>query len=246
MSAFSKNHFSSLLHHSRSALLCTCILGGSLTFAGCSKPSTDVRSAADLFFSSYNHLCEADTLDVSGTVDVAGLSGDYKAQMVAKPAELALQFENDADGLQIAFYIKDGKTYLNYMGTKSSSVAANIGIEEDTELHLPNPFLEISRSDREKLFDSVKVSNDTYTFTLNRSETEKFLDSYGAVEVNKAILEATIENETLRSMSIEVDGIYSVDKTGSPLSLKASMNVDAADTPVTVEFPDDLTSWPVQ
>ncbi len=78
------------------------------------------------------------------------------------------------------------------------------------------------------------------------SEVAKFLDSYGAVEVDKTVLEVEIENKTIRELSIDLKGTYDIDVASTPLSFQADIEIDQVGGTVPIDFPSDLASWPVQ
>lgn len=205
---------------------------------GCSQ-SPSAAQAANAFFEAYNHLCEADALQAGGTLNLQGQSADYTASFTSSPQQLALSLFF-TDNNSVGFYIKDGKTYLDYFGTRSSSDASKLGISADEPFHLPNPFLELSRQEREDLFSSVTLSEDTYTFTFKNSEMEKFLDNYGAVKVSHASMQATIKEGELTWMSIDVEGVYDIGTQSTDLSLQGDCSIEKIGEPVQVDFPADM------
>lgn len=235
-------------HAFRTAALCTLFAFSSLA-AGCSNSNADQKKeAVNLFFESWNRLCEADSLKAHGDMNLLRVDLDFNAAYQSQPAELAFLGKGSVAGQSVDadFYIRDGHTYLNYAGTKSSSLAANLGINEEDGFHMPNPFLELSRSERENLFESVKVEGNEYTFVLKPSEVAKFLDSYGAVDVDKTVLEVEIENKTIRELSIDLKGTYDIDVASTPLTFQADIEIDQVGGTVQIDFPSDLASWPVQ
>lgn len=215
---------------------------GCICLFGCSG-SADVKTASNEFFEAFNHLCEADSLKAEGELDTMGLAGDFSAAFTSDPS--GLSFIYTPDGAQpISFYIRDGRTYLDFMGTKSSSEAENIGIAKDQAFHIPNLFLDLSREDREKLFDQVKVDQDTYTFRFNTGELEKMLDGYGAVKVDRGQLKATLVDGQLEAMTIDVEGQFDVGTAQTDLDLYLEANFSDIDQPITIDYPVDLASWP--
>lgn len=174
-----------------------------------------------------------------------GYEGAFSAAFQSDPSELSFVY-TPKNTESISFYIRDGHTYLDFMGTKSSSNVENLGLSKDQEFHLPNLFLDVSRDDREKLFDQVRIDQDTYTFRFNTGELEKMLDSYGAVKVERGQLKATIVDGQLESMTIDVDGQFDVGTAQSDLGLFLEVDFKDVDQPVTIDFPSDLASWPVQ
>lgn len=220
---------------------CTLSLSSLSLLAGCQSGSSKA-AAVDAFFTAYNKLCEASSLEAEGTIEFSGLEAAYTAAYTSSPQALAISATSG--GLPFAsFYIRDGKTYLNYLGTKSSSIASNIGITEDQEFHLPNPFLELSKSEREALFDSVSVNGDAYTFTFNPSKLNPLLDSYGALAIERGTLEAEIVESELRSIDLDLHGKYDIQSASADFDLDMVMQILAVDENVTISFPDDLDTW---
>lgn len=220
---------------------CTLSLASLSLLAGCQTNSSKA-AAVDAFFTAYNKLCEASSLKAEGTIDFSGLEADYTAAYTSTPQALAITATSA--GLPFAsFYIRDDKTYLNYLGTKSSSIASNIGITEDQEFHLPNPFLELSRSEREDLFESANTKGDLYTFTFNPSKLNPLLDSYGALAIERGTLEAEIVANELRSIDLDLHGRYDIESASADFDLDATMQIVAVGENVTISFPDDLNTW---
>lgn len=234
------------VHRRTMPLFCAAILCGSSLLGGCSKQPqnrAELEQAANLFFESVNHLFESDAMAFEGEFTMMGSDLPYQAAIITDPAQISLSAGWDADNPLIAFYLKDGKTYLNSMGTKTSSVAENIGLPSNGKLTLTNPFNELSRQDRLALFDAVSVNGNTYTFTVNPNELAKFLDSYGAVTIEKATLTAGIEDTILSDVSIDLKGTYAVDKASTALDFNGSLHVTELGDKVQIVFPDDLASY---
>lgn len=216
------------------------VLSVSFLLGGCGQDSK-LRQASNTFFEAFNHLCEADTLSMDGHADLLGIDADFTFALDSSDQQAALVA--DAKGQPIEFYIRNGKTYLNYLGTKSSSLAANLGIEKNTPLHLPNPFLELDGGQRAALFDKVQIDGDRYIFTLNRQKLAAFLDDYGAVDVQSASLETSIVNGQFESLRLEIDGTYDIDIASTPLDATLTFDDILVDQLVSIDFPSDLNSW---
>ncbi len=216
---------------------------------GCqqNQPDPTLQKASNTFFEAFNHMCEANSLQIQGSAETPTFSAEFTAAFTSQPQELALDIFF-TDGHDIGFYIDDGKTYLNYMGTKSSSEASKIGISSTEEFHLPNPFLQLSREDRAEFFKSVEVHESqidgqeatTYTFTINPTEANKLLDYYGAVKTDKAQLQATICDQEITGMIINFQGVYDLEVSQTNLSLSAQAQVIKMNEKVEVHFPADL------
>ncbi len=220
-----------------------------LVLTGCQSnpPDTTLQKASNTFFEAFNHMCEANSLQIQGSADTPTFSAEFTATFTSKPQELALNIFF-TDGHDIGFYIEDGKTYLDYMGTKSSSEASKIGISSSEDFHLPNPFLQLSREDRAEFFKAVEVHESqidekeatTYTFTINPTEANKLLDYYGAIKTEKAQLQATICEEEITGMIIDFQGVYDLEISQTNLSLSAQAQVIKMNEEVEVHFPADL------
>lgn len=215
-------------------------LGASLLFAGCSRDSS-LKKASVTFFEAFNHLCEADTLSLQGQIALLGIDADFSLLLDSPEQQAALTGSTNQG--HIAFYLRDGRTYLDYLGTKSASLASNVGIKSDTPLRLPNPFLELDQTARNKVFDSVKMDGDSYAFVMNRSIVSSFLDSYGAVDVDSATLDTVIHDGQIESLQLDVSGTYDIGSAKAPLDLTLDVDDILIDQTVTIDFPADLDSW---
>ena len=228
-----KNHF----------IKSTVILSSALMFTGC-QANSNHSALTDLFFSSYNHLCEAETLSVNGTIRLSDLSSDLYIAFNQSPIEVAITTDLPEDQ-QIEFYICDGKTYLNFFGTKSQSLAANIGIEDSSDFHLPNPFLNLNRKERDAIFESITKEDEenVYTYTIRPVMMEKLIDDYGAANIERAVIKTKIVNEQFQSINLEVKGGLEIGNSTSPIDLSLSLDPIQVDEPVDIHFPADLTTW---
>lgn len=220
----------------------TALMTSALLLTGCQSDSK--KSAyTDLFFSAFNHLCEAETLSVDGTIRLSDLSTNIFGAYTSNPLEVALKTSLGPDQ-DVAFYIKDGKTYLNYAGTKSQSLAANIGIEDDTNFHIPNPFLDLNRKERDAIFQSItKDDDDFYTYTIAPVMMEKLIDDFGAADIERAVMKTKIVNEQIQSLQLEVEGELEIGTSASPIDLEITLSPIVVDQDVQIDFPDDLSSW---
>ncbi len=228
--------------NTKTRLLCGVLSLSSLGLLGGCQNTGSKAAAVDTFFTAYNRLCEASSLEAEGTIEFSGLETGFSAAYTSKPQAVAIKATSS--GLPLAsFYIRDGKTYLDYLGTRSSSVAANLGLTDDNEFHLPNPFLELSRQEREALFDSAKVEGDVYTFTFNPSKINTLLDSYGALSIEQGMLEAEIVDGQMRSVDLDLHGVYDIQSASADFDLEAEIKILAMDENVVVAFPDDLSTW---
>lgn len=222
-----------------------CVLSG-LLVSGCAKPA-DKQQAVDLLFGSFQRIAEAKSMKASGTADLAGISLPYQFEFDNEP-EIGIAIEATAQGQPVDFYVKDGRTYLNFLGTKSSSELSNLtgGNSNAGSAASLNPFLDLSREERMQLVDTVTVDNDVYTYTLNKSELSKAFDSFGTLTLTKAFLTASFNGEDLKTIDFTAGGTLSMDSESAPFDAHLTMNVDSMNENLTISYPDDLASWPVQ
>lgn len=220
----------------------TVVLSSALMFTGC-QTNRNHSALTDLFFSSFNHLCEAETLSIDGTIRLSDLSTDLYIAYNQSPLEIAIT-TNLPEDQQIEFYVRDGKTYLNFFGTKSQSLAANIGID-DSSAFIPNPFLDLNRKEREAIFESITKEDEenVYTFTIRPVMMEKLIDDYGAANIERAVLKTKIVNDQFQSIELEVKGGLEIGTSTSPIDLSLSLDPIQVDVPVDIVFPADLTTW---
>lgn len=212
-----------------------------LCFAGCSKDQK--TKDTDTFFTALNHLFEAQTLQLDGNVAYNEAAGTFGFWLDQK-GRLSLALEIEPEGAKtIAFYIRDGKTYLNYMGTKTQSIVQNIGLKDDSKLSLYNPFLNLNRSERAALFDSISKNGNEYTFVINKTKLQTLLDSYGSLSLDKAEMSTVIEDGELEELTLEITG--AINMTGEPtaIALDAQIHTEAMNESITIPYPDDLEQY---
>lgn len=234
----SENRFSKKFRFCLS-LIILCL---SVLTAGCSNQKEKEEDLSSVF-TAVNHLCEADTLAASGTYDITNIGkGDFRL-WIDNDSKLEIAFDTGENPrLEIGFYLRDGKTYLNFLGTKSQSLAANIGIEPDTRLQVYNPFLDLDESQRAELFSSVSRNGNEYTLEINKQKLAAYLDSYGSVGVKKAVVTADIENDEIRNLSIDLQ-IRTTMTATMDITAKIDLHVDSMNEPLDIPWPEDLASW---
>lgn len=225
----------------QAAILMVCLVLLVMNTA-CAKPAN--KQDVQTFFTAFNHLLEANSLEATGNISTGKLRTDFHLWLDQKDqVSLALQAgSGNVDA--ISFYIHDGKTYLDYLGVKSSSKAENIGLKPGSKISIYNPFLDLSDSQRQDMFDKITRKDDDYTFAINKSALAKLLDSYGSCTISKAEMTCTIIGEQLKTLSLSAKGNINMDGNKADLSIDLSLDVLSMNQPVTVPFPDDLNTWP--
>lgn len=199
---------------------------------------------AQTFFTAFNHLLEADTLHLQGSWSAQSASQTFDFYLDQQnQLECALFLGSPADNSQVDFFIRDGKTYLDYQGTTSQSLAENIGIQKDTRLDVYNPFLDLNDQQRADLFDSITVDEDTYTFQINPGSLSTLLDSYGTAQVRQAVMTAVIEKDELRSLDLQIEGTIAAAGKSDALHIRLQVKTDSINEPVQIPWPDNLSSY---
>ena len=223
-----------------------------LSFAACSQSGKEEQRQASLaFFDALHKTLTAESMEIEGTADIKtnmSLAGDFHLYLNQKNGvQLALLVNGKAMGFPVNdvfnFYIRDGKTYLNSMGTKSQSVVENIGLKPGEKLESWDPFLSMTDEQKEKCFKSVSVSGDHYHFVIDAASLAYYLDSLGSTTLSKADMEATIKDGTLTGLKLDLEGEYKIDSKSQAFTAQIEMEAENVGGSVTVPYPDDLDSW---
>ncbi|MCF0258408.1 MAG: hypothetical protein HUJ54_00985 [Erysipelotrichaceae bacterium] len=199
------------------------------------------------FYTAFNQMLEAKTLYAKGKVSSGNFQTGFTLWIDQDKRPLEIAFATDpVMGKNIAFYVKDGKTYLDFMGTKSQSVASNLGIDKNTSLSLYNPLQDLTDAEKEELFASAAIDGDQYSFQFNTSKLASFLDSFGALTLSKANMFATVQNGKIKSIAFSAAGTISMGDSKSVFDGRLELNEIKINESVDVSWPADLDSWPVQ
>ncbi len=215
---------------------------------GCSSKNDDDIL---LFFDAFNETLEAESGNISGTVTI---KNDSTSKM-----NLNIQFNQEND-LQLAltlgleaggntkddyldFYIKDGKTYLQNEGTKTQSLASNIGIEDDQKISAYNPFLNFTDDELTEIFTSSEKDGNTYTYQIDKDIVATLLDSLGTVSISEASLVATIEDDVIKDFKLVASGTQTVNDTTIDFSFTIEADITNLNNQTEVSFPDDLDTY---
>ncbi len=221
------------------------IMALSLIVSGCSAKPAE-KAEIDTVFKAINRLCEAKTLKAEGTFDITTFGkGDIELWIDNdNQFEFAIQ-SLPAEDSNFGLYLKDGKTYLNYYGTKTASVAENIGIDSDEPMKFYNPLLDLSAEEREEIFPSVTKDKNTYTLEVDKNKLAQLLDYFGSVGVKQAALTVTLDDEDpeiVRSIRFEAD-IRSALLPGNNIKLNISLKDIEINEKLDIPWPSDLDSY---
>ena len=222
-------------------LIITCFL--SLSLAGCSssKNNDDVLT----FFDALGNTLNLKSAQNSGTLDMKDSKMNIDAQILQKEdlqvaTSIGLVAGDHVKNNFLNFYIKDGKTYLNSMGTKTQSTVDKIGLKKNSKLNTYNPFLDLTNDQLCELFDSSKKENDTYTFKINTSKLATLLDNMGSIKLDDATLEATIKNKKISHMILSFTGKQTVNKASADIDISIELSIKKLNK---INFPNDLDSY---
>lgn len=222
-------------------LIITCFL--LLSLAGCSssKNNDDILT----FFDALGNTLDLKSAQISGTLDMKDSKMNIDAQILQKEdlqvaTSIGLVAGDHVKNNFLNFYIKDGKTYLNSMGTKTQSTVDKIGLKKNSKLNTYNPFLDLTNDQLCELFDSSKKENDTYTFKINTSKLATLLDNMGSIKLDDATLEATIKNKKISHMILSFTGKQTVDKASAEIDISIELSIKKLNK---INFPNDLDSY---
>lgn len=222
-------------------LILTCFL--SLSLAGCSssKYNDDILT----FFDALGNTLNLKSAQISGTLDMKDSKMNIDAQILQKEdlqvaTSIGLVAGDHVKNNFLNFYIKDGKTYLNSMGTKTQSTVDKIGLKKNSKLNAYNPFLDLTNDQLCELFDSSKKENDTYTFKINTSKLATLLDNMGSIKLDDATLEATIKNKKIPHMILSFTGKQTVNKASADIDISIELSIKKLNK---INFPNDLDSY---
>lgn len=221
------------------------------TLSGCGPKKNEDDILA--FFNAFDHTLEANSGQFKGSLTIKN-KNDSKMNVDAQfnqtdKIQLAIRVGLEANGNQkddyLDFYIKDGKTYLKNMDTKSQSVASNIGIKDNSKLSAYNPFLDFTDEGLVDLFTSSERKGNNYAYTIDTVALASALDSLGSVKLSDATLKATIRKNVIRHLELETKGTQTVDNESQNFEFTIRLDLDKYNSLSTVSFPDNLDTYPV-
>ena len=217
------------------------VLGLILTGCSSKQKNTDDIQA---FFKAFNHLLESKSLHLEGSLDFNGATTPVDLWYDSQDGLEAAFVTSLDDDMPVEFYIKDGGTYLDFAGTRSSSTLANLGLDNSASLAGLNPFLDLSTDERLALIDSTSQNKDVHTLVLNTTELSKAIDSYGSAKISKAEISYTLKDNEISWLSFALEGTSELTQTPTDLNLTIDLTVHARNEKLNIPFPADLASWP--
>ena len=227
-------------------LILTLILSISLT--ACSKPN---KQAALEFFDTFNTTLKADSGIFEGEFSSkSNVDSTMRFQIQLNQKQelnVAARIDLIADGnVQehfIDFYIKDGNTYLNAVGTRSKSTLANLGMSKTDKLNVYNPLLSYTNDEILEFVDSATKEKDTYSIDLKTRKIEVLLDSLGSISLKKAHIEAKEKNGILESLHFTIEGKQTINNEHADTMIEIKLRVKDFNQFNEVSFPDDLNTY---
>lgn len=219
----------------------TCFLSVSLMGCSNSKNNDDILT----FFDALDNTLNLSSVNVSGTLDMKDSKLYIQAQISQKnnlqiASSIGLEANKHVQNNFLNFYIRDGKTYLNSMGTKTQSTVEKIGLKKNQKLNAYNPFLDCTDDELCALFNSSKKENNIYTFTIDTSKLASLLDNMGSIDLNKANLEATIKNKKISHLILNFTGTQTIEKNTADIDISIELNINKF---TKISFPDDLDTY---
>ena len=222
-------------------IILTCFI--SLSLAGCSSKKNDDDILA--FFNALDNTLNLKSAQINGSLTMKDSKMNVDAQILQKEdlqvaTSIGLVAGKNVQTNFLNFYIKDGKTYLNSMGTKTQSTVDKIGLKQNSKLNTYNPFLDLTDDELCELFDSSKKENDTYTFKVNTSKLAALLDNMGSVKLDNATLEATIKNKKISHLALSFTGTQTVDDASADIDVSIELSIKKLNK---INFPNDLDAY---
>lgn len=219
----------------------TCFLSVSLLGCSQSKNNDDILA----FFDALDRTMNLKSADLSGTLDMKNSKLNIDAQILQTntlqvASSIGLEAGKHVQNNFLNFYIKDGKTYLNSMGTKTQSTVDKIGLKEDSKLNAYNPFLDCTDDQLCAIFKTSKKVNNTYTFTIDTSKLASLLDNLGSVKLDSANLEATLKNKKISHLSLHFTGTQTIEKKSADIDITIDLTIKKLHS---IQFPDDLDAY---
>ena len=218
------------------------------TLSGCTKSKNDTDILT--FFNALNNSLQQDSATVKGSLtsdagnesSIDELIQWNQTKSLQAMAKLSISAGGNTMDDFLNFYLKDNKTYLNAMGTKTQSTVENLGLDPNTKLDRYNPFLSLSNEELCSFFTSSSVTGDTYTFEIDKNSLSRMMNSYNDVTVKNAQLVAEIKDGLIDSLWIRIDGSQSLAKNQE---YKATLDLNVSDYNKTKEisFPNDLDTY---
>ena len=227
-------------------LILTLIVSFSLT--ACAKPNKEV---ALQFFDAFNTTLMADSGIFEGEfVSESNVDSTLQFQIQLNQKEelnVAARMDLIADGNKqehvIDFYIRDGKTYLNALGTRSSSTLANLGMHKTDKLNVYNPLLSYTNDEILEYIDTATKEEDTYSIDLQTRKMEVLLDTFGSISLKKAHIEAKEKEGILKNITLTIEGVQTINNERANTLIEIRIRIQEYNQLDTVVFPDDLDTY---
>ncbi len=219
-----------------------------LALTGCqSKDDEDILA----FFSAFHNTLDTESGTIEGSIEMKSAENSiidlHMQYRQVDDLQLAMRVDLESGGNRqndfLCFYIRDGKTYLNSMGTTSQSVASNLGIDTKQKISVKDPFMNFTDDELTSFIKSSTKKGDTYSYTLDEQMLSSLLDSFGTVNVQKATLEAVIKKERIQSFTLHIVGTQSLSDSSTDVDFTIQATLDDLNTLDHVDFPSDLENY---
>lgn len=219
-----------------------------IALTGCqSKNNEDILA----FFSAFHNTLDTESGTIEGSIKMASVEDSvidlHMQYRQVDDLQLALRVDLESGGNRqddfLCFYIRDGKTYLNSMGTTSQSVASNLGIDTHQKISVKDPFMNFTDEELTSLMESSSRSGNTYSYTLDSQMISTLLDSFGTVTLEEATLEAVIEDNILQEFTLHIVGSQNIESDTSDVDFTIHCQIRDFNSLDQVNFPDNLTDY---
>lgn len=221
------------------------------TLSGCKSNNKEEALA---FFDAFHETLNANSGYVHGRVQLKNetmstLNFKFNFNQVNQiqlAFDLGLQSGKYTQDQFISFYIKEGKTYLNFMGTKTQSLAEKIGIHPNDKLSVSDPFLNFSDEELVNFFTASSKNENTYSFEMNNKAISQLLDSLGTIDIDQAKMDCTIQNKMLSSLNLSIKGYQQIEKQSANIDIQIQCSFKNMNQLDSISFPNDLDTYVIQ
>lgn len=219
-----------------------------LSLVACSANNSDYALE---FFTALDNTLELNSAQIQGVFtsnneDSSKIKFDLQINQ-EKNLQLALDLDLEAgkntEDNFLNFYIKDDKTYLNSYGTTSQSLLENLGIDGNNKLSVYNPFLSYTDDELKALFTHASKDGNHYSFKIDGSLISSYLDSMGSINIDRATLDATIEDNYVTAFTLHVSGLQDIETQQVDMDITIECTLDHINSLDTVTYPSDLENY---
>ena len=202
-------------------------------------------------FNAFNKTLNADSGTLSGTIYYKTENEneiDFNIDFIQTgnlqiKANVDLTSNGNTAKDYLQFYVKDGKTYMNNLGTTSQSLLENIGLNPKNKISIYNPFLDFTDKQLTAFFKSSSKNGNTYTLEMDTKGLATLLDAMGNLSISKGEIQATVENDSITELKLIITAYMAYNDISSDVDIEINCKVENYNSLETIEFPKDLEKY---